>query len=110
MLQDTISKIEDKIQDSPAIKDEKRAELLRLLGTLKSEIGELSKTHEQEAQRIAGLAEASAHEATLAGNNPERLDHAVNALAASVAGFEETHPKLVAVVNRIATVLANMGI
>lgn len=110
MLQDTLSKIEDKIQGSPAIKEENRAELLHLLGTLKSEIGELSKTHEEDARRIAGFAEASAHEATNDDQNPERLQSAVNSLEASVVGFEETHPKLVAAVNRISTVLANMGI
>jgi hypothetical protein len=31
-------------------------------------------------------------------------------LAESVAEFETTHPQLVAIVNRISTILSNMGI
>ena len=110
MLQDTISKIEDKIQSSPALKDENRTELLHLLGTLKTEIGELSKTHREQAQSIAGFTEVSAHEATREEKNPELLQLSVQGLSSSVNEFEGTHPKLVAIVNRICTALANMGI
>jgi hypothetical protein len=110
MLQDTISSIEKTIQSSPAIKDENRAELLSLLGTLKSEIGELSKTHQEQAASITNFTELSAHEATRKARNPELLKLSAKGLGASVRGFEGTHPKLVSVVNRISTLLANMGI
>ena len=63
MIEDTISKIEAKIQNAEAIKEERRRELLQLLGTLKSEVAELSKTHGEQAQSIAGFAELSTHEA-----------------------------------------------
>ena len=110
MTNDTIAKIEEKIQNSPVIKSENRAELLELLGTLRTEINELSKTHREQAQSIAGFTEVSAHEATRMEQNPELLNLSVRGLSSSVGGFEGTHPELVGLVNRICTILANMGI
>jgi hypothetical protein len=110
MFQDTISEIEEKIQNSPTIKDENRAELLNLLGTLKSEIGRLAQTHQEQAQSIAAFTEVSTHEATRKAKNPELLAISVKGLASSVRELEKSHPKLVGVVNRICTALANMGI
>jgi hypothetical protein len=110
MLQDTISKIEGRIQASSALGDEHRAELLTLLGQLKTEVTELSKTHLEEAESIASLAEVSAREATRESKNPQVLNHAIGGLKSSVRGFEGSHARLSGVVNRIATMLANMGI
>jgi queuine/archaeosine tRNA-ribosyltransferase len=110
MLQDTISKIEGQLENSTTLTEEKRAELLRLLATLKSEIGALSKTHQEQAQSIAGFTQLSTHEATRENKNPELLRLSVEGLSSSVEGFEETHPQLVGIVNRICTMLSNMGI
>jgi hypothetical protein len=110
MLQDTISKIEDRIQNSAALGDEHRAELLKLLGHLKTEITALSTTHQEEAESIAALAELSAREATRESKNPQVLRHSIGGLQSSVGEFETSHPGLAAVVNRIASLLANMGI
>ena len=110
MTKDTIAKIEEKIQESPIIKNEQRAELLQLLEKLRAEINDLSKTHSEQAQSIAGFTELSTHEATREEPNPELLNLSVKGLSSSVAEFEETHPKLVGVVNRLCTILANMGI
>ncbi|HZM05954.1 MAG TPA: DUF4404 family protein [Candidatus Saccharimonadales bacterium] len=110
MLQDTISKIEDRIRGSDAINDGHRTELLGLLGQLKEEIGRLSKTHREQAESIASFAEVSVHEATRATKNPELLRHSTGGLESSVGEFEKTHPQLVGIVNRIASTLANMGI
>jgi hypothetical protein len=52
----------------------------------------------------------SAQEATREKKNPETLKHSLGGLESSVGEFEETHPKLVGTVNRIAAMLANMGI
>lgn len=110
MTNDTISKIEEKIQNSQMIKNENRAELLELLERLRKEINELSKTHLDQAQSIRGFTEISTHEATREEPNPELLSLSVKGLSSSVGGFEGTHPKLVGLVNRLCTVLANMGI
>jgi chromosome segregation ATPase len=113
MLQDTITKIakiEARLHNSAALGHDQRTELLNLLGQLKTEITELSKTHQEQAESIASFAEVSASEATRKSKNPQTLRHSIGGLQSSVGEFESTHPKLAAVVNRIASVLANMGI
>jgi len=110
MLHETIAKIESRLQGSNGVDPRVRAELVELLGQLKAQVAELAKTHEEEAQSIAGFAEVSALEATRQTRNPLSLQHSLNGLSSSVHDLEETHPKLVSLVNRIATMLANMGI
>ena len=110
MIEDTIGKIEARIQGADAVKAERRQELLQLLGTLKSEVAELSKTHGQQAQSIAQLTEASTHEATRPQQNPEALKGSLDDLGASVRGFEDSHPRLVQIVNAISNTLSNLGI
>jgi hypothetical protein len=110
MLKDTISKIEGRIRNAGAVDDTQRAELLKLLGQLRGEIAALSKTHQEQAQSIASFAEVSAQEATRETKNPETLRHSIGGLESSVGEFEKTHPQLVGIVNRIAGMLANMGI
>ena len=110
MIKDTISDIEAKIQASDAIKDDRKRELLQLLGTLKSEIAALSRTNSEEAQSIAGFTELSAHEATRSEQNPELLRLSLKGLSSSVGGFEKSHPQLVQLVNSISNMLSNLGI
>jgi len=110
MIEDTIGKIEARIQGAETIKEERRQELLQLLGTLKTEVSELSKTHEEQAQSIAGFTEVSAHEATRAEQNPQLLNLSLQGLGSSVQGFEESHPRLVQIVNAISSTLSNLGI
>jgi hypothetical protein len=110
MLEDTLSKLEARIQNAGTLRDENRTELLQLISQLKGEISGLSKTHEEQAQSIAGFTELSTHEAMRETRNPETLKHSTAGLTSSVDELEKTHPQLVAVVNRIATTLSNMGI
>jgi hypothetical protein len=110
MLHDTISKIEERLQNSAALSPSQRADLLKLLGQLRAEIGRLSKTHEEEAESIASFAEVSAREAMRQSRNPRLVEHSIGGLKSSVEEFETTHPDLAGLVNRLATMLANMGI
>ena len=110
MIEDTIGKIETRIQGTDALKEERRQELLQLLGTLKSEVAELSKTHGEEAQSIAGFADVSTHEAIRAEQNPELLKLSLEGLGSSVQGFERSHPRLVQIVSAISRTLSNLGI
>lgn len=110
MLEDTLSKLEARIQNAGTLRDENRAELLQLITQLKAEVSGLSKTHQEQAESIASFADLSTHEAMRESRNPETLKHSTAGLASSVDEFEKTHPQLVAVVNRIATTLSNMGI
>lgn len=110
MIDDTIKKIETKIRTAGSITKENKAELLNLLGALESEIVKLSESASEHAESVAGFIERSAHEATRREKDPELLRLSLAGLAASVKGFEVSHPRLVADINYISTVLANMGI
>ncbi len=110
MIDDTIAKIEERIKAAETIREERRKELLQLLATLKSEVGEFSESHSEEARSIAGFTELSAHEAMRRQQNPELLSLSLRGLTSSVSGFEESHPRLVQIVNAISSTLSNLGI
>ena len=110
MIDETVGKIEEKIRQANSISDPNKAELLELFGTLKSEVAQLAQTHGEAARSIAGFTEVSAHEATRAGKNPKLLRVSLEGLAVSVDGFEQSHPRLVEIVNRICVTLSNLGV
>ena len=110
MIEDTIKKIEARIQTASSLSKENKTELLKLLAALESEIVELSQSASDHAESVAGFIERSTHEATRREKNPELLRLSLAGLEASVKGFEASHPRLVADINCISTVLANMGI
>jgi hypothetical protein len=110
MIENRIERIQSTIERSGNIPDESKAELLALVDGLKSEIKALSETHHEEASSITTFADVSAHEAARTQKNPELTDTALQGLRASIQGFEDSHPTLVAAVNRFATALSNMGL
>ena len=110
MIEDTIGKIEARIQSADSVKEDRRQELLQLLGTLKTEVAALSETHGEEAKNIAGLTEKSSHEAISSEQDPQLLKESLSGLDSSVQGFEQSHPKLVQIVNAISRTLSNLGI
>ena len=110
MIEETLREIESRLKNSESIREERRVELLNLFTTLKSEVDELSKTHSEQAQSIAGFTNVSTHEATRSAQNPELLSLSLAGLKSSVEGFEESHPKLVRIVNSISQTLCNLGI
>jgi hypothetical protein len=110
MNEKTIGEIEARIRGADSINDNRKRELLQLLGTLKAEVGSLEKTHDEQARSIAGFAQLSAHEATRAKQNPQLLELSIRGLRSSVEGFEKSHPHLVAIVNTISNTLSNLGI
>ena len=110
MIEQRIEVIESTIQSSGNIPADAKAELLALVAGLRSEITALSATHEEEASSITRFADVSAHEAARSQKNPQLAETALDGLLASIEGLEESHPKLVATVNRFATALSNMGL
>ncbi|MGA2028879.1 MAG: DUF4404 family protein [Verrucomicrobiota bacterium] len=110
MIEITISEIEAKIRGADSVSEGRKRELLQLLATLKSEVGALSKTDGEHAQSIAEFAKLSAHEATREKQNPQLREISVSGLRSSVEGFEQSHPKLVQIVNSISNTLSNLGI
>ena len=81
-----------------------------MLADLKAEVASLSKSDAEQARSIAGFTDVSTHEATRERKQPQLLDASLAGLKSSVNGFEQSHPKLVEAVNRIATALSNLGI
>jgi hypothetical protein len=110
MNESNLNEIEAKIRAADNISDDRKRELLQSLSTLKAEVDKLSRTHDEEAQSIAGFAQLSAHEATRQQQNPESLQHSLEGLRSSVEGFEKSHPQLVRIVNNISNMLSNLGI
>ncbi|MEI7732481.1 MAG: DUF4404 family protein [Verrucomicrobiota bacterium] len=109
MIHDTIRQLEAGLQ-SNQIPEGKRAELVALLATLRAEVQSLDSTHPEQARSIAGFTHISTHEATRLEKNPGALAHALAGLRSSVAGFEQSNPRLVQAVNSVCTALANLGI
>lgn len=110
MIQQTISQIEERIRQAGTMNEVQKADLLKLLGELKSEMNTLASTHADDARSIAGFTDLSTHEATRGTRKPELVEQSVQGLASSVRGFEESHPRLVQLVNSICTTLSNLGI
>ncbi|MCB1193021.1 MAG: DUF4404 family protein [Leptospiraceae bacterium] len=110
MLKDTISKMEFIVKEANSVDDNKKKELLGLIGDLKKEIGEVSPIHQENAQSLANFAKASTHEATKINKDPELLQISLNGLSVAVKRFEASHPELVSIVNSICTSLSNSGL
>ena len=110
MIENTIGEIEAKIGGAESVSAERKAELLKLLGTLKTEVAALSKTHGEQADSIANFARLSAHEATRVDQNPQLREISLQGLRSSGGGFEQTHPRLVQIINAISKTLSDLGI
>lgn len=110
MIEDTIAKIEQQLNASQTIKPERREEVLKLLEKLKTEVSTIAGTHVEQAASIAKFTEVSAHEATRSTQDQQLLDLSLEGLRSSARGFEESHPKLVQIVNAISNTLSNLGI
>jgi F0F1-type ATP synthase membrane subunit b/b' len=110
MIQDDLDKIEKMLMQSAAVKESGKAELLDLLTTLRKEIDDLSQTHYEHAESIVGFARLSAHEAVRRKKNTALLSLSIEGLTSSVEGFEISHPKLTEIVNKLCTMISNLGI
>jgi hypothetical protein len=105
-----IEKIRSAVKSADHIPADKKAELLRLLSRLKPAIAKASQTHQDHAEKIVRLVEASAHEATHGEKKPDAIRKLVRELEQSVKKFEESHPDLVAFVTEYTGFLSALGI
>jgi len=110
MIDETIRKIEEQVRQATGVERERKEELLGLVQELRREVQHLSRTHDEAARSIAGFAQVSAHEATRTQPDPRLLKLSLDGLKVSVEKFEQSHPRLVQVVNHISQMLANLGI
>ena len=110
MIADSIKKIETRINDSVSLADNKKSELITLLDNLSKEIDLLPDTHNESIESMAGFMEVSTREAMRSEKNPQLVDLALEGLASSSREFESSHPSLTSYVNRICSMLSNLGI
>ncbi|HTG44221.1 MAG TPA: DUF4404 family protein [Verrucomicrobiae bacterium] len=94
MLEETISRIEERLRAANSLPSAERAELEDLLQQLRREAGSLA------------LPKASDETFT----EDETAHSAISRLEQSLTEFEATHPHIVGLVNRISSMLSNMGI
>lgn len=93
MIEETIARLEERLQNA-SLSPEQRAEVQALIAELKSELAVARDSGVQMPMAVA------------LRDDESPLDR----LNQSVTEFETTHPQLVAIVNRISTTLANLGI
>ena len=110
MIKETIAKIEQAIRRAGEADPKHKAELIRLLEQLKSELRSVSAVQGERARSIAHFAEAAAHEAARLDKSPKLLEFSRGALKESVVGFEASHPQLTAVVGKLCDLLSAIGI
>ncbi len=110
MIENTISEIEAKIRSTESVSADHKRELLQLLGTLKTEVATLAQTHSEQADSIANFAKLSTLEATRSEPNSQLRELSNQGLLSSVDGIEQSHPKLVQIVNSISKTLSDLGI
>lgn len=112
MIDDTIQKLEDRVNSMRGISPEKRSELAHLVSTLRTEMHTLATTRSGSAASIARFASLSMIEASREDSdaNPRLKELSLKGLSTSVEGFEASHPKLVSIVNQICNTLSTLGI
>ncbi len=110
MPQETIVSIKETIERADKIPVEKKEKLLNLVEQLEKEMDGLPAKDGESARSIARAAQTSARRATGEDEESHRLPESLDELSETVTRFEASHPGLVAVVNRIADALSDIGI
>ncbi|MGA0333130.1 MAG: DUF4404 family protein [Kiritimatiellia bacterium] len=108
MIEDTLQKLEARLENAQHLSEENRSALTSLIQELRREIDMLD--DDDRAESIAGFTETSAREALRREQDQDLLDVALDGLQKSARDFEVSHPTLTGVVNAICHQLSNLGI
>lgn len=95
MIEETIRQIETRLNASTHLTPEMRAELLTLIARLRAEAAQLP-----PSERPAAPPPSDA----------ESVEEHVEQLRGAVEEFEDSHPKVIQLVNHLANTLAGLGI
>jgi len=98
MVKPLLEQLRSKVEKASGLPDTTKAELLRLVAELES-----------QAARTGSPKDANTTAVTSPSDSAEG-QHNLNRLVSSVEGLEASHPDITALVNRIATILGNIGI
>jgi Domain of unknown function (DUF4404) len=110
MALDSLIQLEARIHQTHDLNPQQKEEFLRLISELKAATADFSTTHDQPTQRRTHVNDSSPQVATGQDTSQHPLRTAMEDLATSVEAFEASHPEVVNAVNRLSTLLANMGI
>ncbi len=110
MIESSFQKLKSQLGESTELSSEHRNELSKIVETLEQEIQDLSQTRPDDSSSISGFAQLSTQEAMRESKRPDLLKHSLDGLSASVVGLEAEHPKITALVDRMCSLLSNMGI
>jgi transposase len=108
MIEDTLHKLEHRLETSDNLTPDNRAALQELVKELRQEIDTLDDN--ERAESIAGFTESSTREALRIEQDEDLLDLSLQGLKSSTREFEVSHPGLTTVVNAICHHLSNLGI
>ena len=101
MISDKLKIIEDRIIQSETMAEENKTAILALLKELKSEINETSENVSTDLkQNISNID----------SEDEGFIQSAFKEMNSTMTEFEESHPKLVQIVNSICTQLSNSGL
>jgi ABC-type transporter Mla subunit MlaD len=110
MSDERIEKTKAAVEAADHLPAEQKAALSAALSKLKPALAQISETHQEDAESIARLVEASAHEATRQEKRPEHLNTHLHGLKQSVQKFEASHPHFAAFMTEYSTLLSALGI
>ena len=110
MIDETLAKIEERIRGAGSLPEARKTELLDLFRQLRGEVTQLSQTDQEAARIIARHTQQSTEKATASTADQTQVQESLKSLTDSVEEFEESHPRLVALVDRICVMLSGMGI
>ncbi len=110
MISDRLAHLQAKLDSLPQLPAETRAEIEQLLAGLKTEIAALPQAPLASDESISSHVEDDSHDIVGDANTPDSIQLSLDRLTASVEEFEASHPELTSTVQRLATVLSNMGI
>ncbi len=101
MIEDKLKNIEERIRQSENMSVENKDAVLNLLSELKDEIGASTESVEEGVKQ--GISEMDHEDEGI-------IKSAFNEISSTISEFEESHPKLVQIVNSICTQLSNSGL
>ncbi len=101
MVEEKLKKIEEKIRQSENLPVENKAALIELLAELKSELKE--NNCDVRSNLKEKITDINHKEEGIIKSTFSELNH-------KIEGFEESHPRLVQLVNAICTQLSNSGL
>ena len=101
MIEDKLRRIEERISKSENMSGDNKDAVLGLLAELKEEIGASTESVEEGVKQ--GITEMDHEDEGI-------IKSAFNDINSTISEFEESHPKLVQIVNSICTQLSNSGL